>query len=107
MKAQYKFAILMMCSCALVGCGSFIEMKQQTDQAASLLEKDLGVRPEIGFNIFNGKLVAVTVVFDSDKLNDMPFSELQLRVHRILASTLSQKPEQVIVSLRSNGLKTQ
>jgi hypothetical protein len=104
-KAQYGLPLILICSCALVSCGSFTETKQQTDQAVTLLEKDLGVRPEIGFSILNGKLTQVTVIFDSEKLKDMPFSELQLRVHRALAAVLTQRPTQVTVSLRSNGLK--
>jgi hypothetical protein len=95
-----------MCSCAIVSCGSFTETKKQLDQAAALLEKDLGAHPFMGFHLANGKLVTVTVVFQDDELKDMPFSELELHVHQALASTLTQKPDHVIVSLRSQGLKT-
>jgi hypothetical protein len=107
MRVVRRFALVLALLSA--NCGSFEQMaamKQDTDRAPDDIERDLGTRPEVGFHIFSGELATVTVVIDSERVQQFRVSDLEIRVHWALASALKQKPKSVLVSLRATTLRT-
>ena len=86
----------------LSGCGvgeSFSEMQKQTALASEALSKEVGARPQIGWNISNGTLTNVTVVFPDDKVGQLTISELSSKVQLALTNNLKDKPQQVVLSV--------
>jgi hypothetical protein len=86
----------------LAACGvgdSFTEMQQQTALASEALLKEVGSRPQIGWNIYNGTLANVTVVFPDDKVSQLSISELSAKVQLALANNLKEQPQQIVLSV--------
>jgi hypothetical protein len=75
-------------------------LEEQTNRAAAMLERDIGVRPQITGNVYDGKLAMVNVVFESQSVSEMRVVELRSKVDRVLAEILSEKPQQVLISVR-------
>jgi hypothetical protein len=97
-----------MVSIAVSGCGiaSVPELHHEIEDAAALIQKDLGARPRIGFGGWNGTVLkSVDVVFNSQSVSEIKVSELENKVRRILSETLKTPPESVTVSLRSGPLR--
>ena len=100
-----RLVVLLAVLCA--GCGTISEMKgiyAETQRTADVLEKELGTRPEIGFNVMNGNLANLNVIIDSSKVQQLHVSELEIRVHKAIAVTMKEKPGQILVSLRASAL---
>jgi len=84
-------------SCEFVG--DLEEMGKQTEAVAAALEKEVGVRPQIGWNMTNGSLVQVTVEFPSLPRADMSLGELQGAVAYAVKSNLKKKAEHISFNL--------
>ena len=66
-----------------------------------MLQADVGVRPQIGCNVVNGRLANVNVLFDSASVGRLSVSDLAARGHKALAVSLKEQPAQVTVAVRS------
>lgn len=87
----------------LAACNFVESMKEthaQAEAAAELLEKEMGTRPFMGWNIHNGTLTNVNVVFEGPKVAALPVSELEAKVRRAVAASFKQQPKQLLVSAR-------
>jgi hypothetical protein len=90
-------------SLVLSGCNFVESMKEtqaQADAAAELLEKEVGTKPFMGWNIHNGTLTNVNVIFEGSKVAALPVSELEAKVRRAVTASFKQQPKQLIVSAR-------
>jgi len=86
----------------LTSCGSFASMAEvnaQSSATAEALEKDLGVKPYIGWHIGNGTLTNVNVTFAEGKVEGMSIGELETHVRAAVAAHFKDKPVQLIVAV--------
>jgi hypothetical protein len=86
-------------SLALCGCDMVSSVKDglaQSEEAAVAIEKQVGVKPQVGFNYNNGSFTAATVQFSS-----MPAANLQ-EVEKVSRSAViaafKNEPENLVVS---------
>lgn len=54
---------------------SLKEVHTQAEAAAALLEKDVGTRPLMGWNVHNGTFTNLNVVFDGAKVGTLSVRE--------------------------------
>ncbi len=88
-------------SLLLGGCNfieSFKETMAQADAAAALLEKDVGTKPLVGWNVNNYTLTNVNVTFEGSKVAALPVSELEAKVRRAVAASFKQQPKELVIS---------
>lgn len=79
---------------------SMKETQAQAEAAATLLEKEVGTKPLMGWNVHNGTLTNVNVIFDGSKVAALPVSELESKVKRAIAANFKQQPKQLMISAR-------
>jgi hypothetical protein len=83
------------------GCGvvSDITDAQRRSEAIALeLEKDMGVKPFVGWNIHNGTLTNVTVSFPVEGVAKLSVGDLNARVRKAVAQSFEKPPEHLVVS---------
>ena len=90
-------AISLLAACDFVG--SMSQIQAQAEAAAVALEKDVGVKPMVGWNWNNGTLTNVNFMFDGRKVANLQVSELETRVRKVIAAHFKQQPSQIIVSV--------
>jgi hypothetical protein len=74
------------------------ETKKQGDAVAVVLEKEIGAKPQVGWNIMNGRLQNVNVVFPADSVAAMGVGDLNARVRAAVDNGFATPPVQVVVS---------
>lgn len=91
-------------SLLLIGACNFVESMKEThaqaEAAAAALEKEMGTRPFMGWNVHNGTLTNLNVIFEGSKVAALPVSELEAKVRRAVAASFKQQPKQLLVSAR-------
>jgi hypothetical protein len=91
-------AMFLLSACDFVE--SIKETQAQADAAAALLEKDFGTKPFMGWNVHNGTLTNVNVIFEGSKVAALPVSELETKARRAVVASFKQAPKQLVVSAR-------
>jgi hypothetical protein len=88
-------------SCDMIGAIS--DIQAQGNAAAMELEKALGTKPQVGFNIFNGTLTNVTFSFDASRLSKYTVADLNRLAVAAVQHHFKQQPKVVIVNLQWAG----
>jgi len=101
-----RFIVLATLSTSLGGCNMVNAVKEgieQSEAAASSIEKQVGVKPDVGFNFQNGSFSAATVVFSSVPSASLP--ELEKISRKAVVSSFKSEPERLVVSFvfKKNG----
>ena len=91
-------AALLLAACDFVE--TFQEVQSQAEAAASLLEKDVGTRPFMGWNVNNGKFTNLNVVFDGTKVAALSVRDLESKVRKAVGASFKEQPQQLMVSAR-------
>jgi hypothetical protein len=100
-----RIAVVLLLALGLAGCDAVNTMTEGFSHAkavASDLEASTGVRPEVGFNWSNGRLVQVTVSYprlDESK----PLGELAQTVRAAVTKEFKQKPDRIILAFALGG----
>lgn len=81
--------------CLRCGRPDFEGLSYSTAVAADL-ERDTGVKPEVGFNWYNGNLQSVTVTFPKVYVGK-PLDELAGTVREVVAKEFKQKPDTIVL----------
>ncbi|MBR1179089.1 MULTISPECIES: hypothetical protein [Bradyrhizobium] len=95
-----RFVLLLACAMMLAGCDAFSTVTEgftQSKAVAADLEQSTGVKPQVGFNWHNGRLVSVTVQFPRP-YEDKPLNELAGLVREAVTSEFKQTPEHIVVA---------
>ncbi|HTS53539.1 MAG TPA: hypothetical protein VMH26_09730 [Burkholderiales bacterium] len=95
---------LVLLSTLLFACGmvqDMAEVQKKSDAIAVSLEKELGAKPTVGWNIHNGTLTHVNVTFPLEAVSKLPVGELEAKVRAIVRQSFEKPPEQLIVSVIS------
>jgi hypothetical protein len=91
-------AVVLLGSCNVVE--SFTETQSQAEAAATVLEKEFGTKPAVGWNIHNNALTNVNVIFDVTKVSQLSVGELEARVQKAVAANFKLQPKQLIVGVQ-------
>ena len=84
---------------ALCGCDVVSSVKDgiaQSTQAATAIEKQVGAKPDVGFNYHNGALTAVTIQFGS--VPSMNIVELEKVARAAVVEAFKKEPTKLVVS---------
>lgn len=84
----------------LAGCDIASSMKdgvKYSELAAKDLEKNIGIKPFVGFNWDNGTLTTVSVTFPSIP-SYKQLEEISRLVEESIKYNFKQKPEQIVIS---------
>lgn len=90
---------LMIARCGMVE--SFGEMQEQTEKTSTAIEKAIGIKPQIGWNINNGKLVEVNVYFDQFGDESITVTELKKQIKNVVTENMEQMPQQLLISINA------
>jgi hypothetical protein len=97
-----RIAAIIAFAFALAGCDMVSTVTQgfkEAEAVASDLEQSTGVKPQVGFNWNNGRLVTVTVSFP--RLYDgKPLGELAQSVRSAVTTQFKQEPENIVLAFR-------
>jgi hypothetical protein len=97
---MYKAVIIFIVAAVLAACG-VISTLVDGIKISRAVENDLavmtGVKPQVGFNWNNGRLVTVTVTFPQ-LYENQPLRELAGSVRLAIAKEFKQTPENVLLS---------
>ena len=84
----------LVCGCDAV---SFVKDSiAHSNEAAAEIQKQVGVKPEIGFNYNNGTFTSVTVKFPTVPPGDV--TELEKVVRAAVVQAFKQEPNELVVS---------
>ena len=97
---------LLFSSVLLAGCGFVEDMKGMFEkaQAVSKAIKDKhGWETQVGWNMNNGKLTDVTVMFHSQEVREQKVAALEAAAADAIARTLAAKPGALIIQVVSQS----
>ena len=108
--AGYRFAAVVSLAFGLAACGAIstlVEGWKYAKAVESDLEGMTGVKPSVGFNWSNGRLLTVTVTYPH-LYERKPLAALAETVRRSVESHFQQKPADIVLcfSLRPSGSDT-
>lgn len=101
MQLTGRSVLLLAATATLLGCGmvsDLAETQKKSDAIAVEIEKDLGVKPMVGWNIHNGTLTHVNVQFPVEGVAKLSVGELDAKVRAVVAKSFEKPPEQLVVS---------
>lgn len=84
---------------AVSACDMVSSVKEgiaQSEQAAEAIGKQVGNKPQVGFNYNNGTLASVTVVFQ--KAPAVPLDELEKIARKEVLSAFKNEPTNLVIS---------
>jgi hypothetical protein len=94
-----RIAFVAATALALTACDMVSSMKDgpaQSEQAAEAIGKQVGNKPQIGFNYNNNTLVSVTVVFQ--KAPAVPLDELEKIARKEVRTAFKTEPTNLVIS---------
>ena len=97
---MHKIAVIFIVAAGLGACGvisTLVDGVKQARAVESDLQEMTGVKPQVGFNWSNGRLVTVTVTFPQ-LYERQPLRELAGTVRIALAKQFKQTPENVLLA---------
>lgn len=93
--------VTLLTACGLVD--SVKEANAQSELVAERLEKDLGAKPLISWNVNNGKLTNVNVIFKSTDVGSRRYDELEPVVRKAVEDGFKRKPSTLLISVQSSS----
>ena len=102
---MFRMATALVLALSLAACDAVNTMTEGMKHAQAV-ESDLaastGVRPQVGFNWSNGRLVAVTITYPR-LVESKPLSELAAAARDAVGKEFKQKPEHIMLAFAVNG----
>ena len=101
MKSLKPLAFAMVGVLLLSACGMIGDMSDALEKSEAIaveLEKEIGTKPFVGWNINNGTLTNVTVTFPIEGVSKLTIGELDAKVRVVVARSFDKPLEQLIVS---------
>jgi len=98
--AAFRLAALLAVALGLAACGvisTLVDGWRYAKAVEADLENTTGVKPSVGFNWSNGRLLTVTVAYPQ-LYERKPLAALAEIVRRSVESHFQQKPEDVVLS---------
>ncbi len=101
---MYKSAFLILVMFLVSGCDAVSDMKGAFNKSTEVQEnilKEAGLEVQIGFNISNGVLAQVTVMFRADQVGERSINDLQKIALKGVASSFESTPRMLNVTVMS------
>jgi hypothetical protein len=95
-----RIAAVLVFTLALAACDAVDSMKEGFNHANAVagdLEKSTGVKPQVGFNWANGRLVTVTVQFPR-LVESKPLHDLAEAARAAISTEFKQTPENIVLA---------
>ena len=95
-----RMAVLLVLGVALAGCGvvdTLIDGFKHAKAVEASLETATHVRPQVGFNFSNGRLVSVTVTYPR-LMTELALPDLAAAVRRAVTAEFRQTPGDIVLS---------
>jgi hypothetical protein len=95
-----RFAALLVFATSLAACGvvdTLVDGWKHVQAVENDLQTSTGVKPEVGFNWRDGRLVKVTVTFPQ-LYEAKPLAELAETVRRAVVSEFGQTPDDIVLA---------
>lgn len=86
------------------GCGFVEDVKGMMEKAQAVskaIKEKHGWETQVGWNLNNGKLTNVTVMFQSTEVREQKVSLLEAAAADAVARTLTMKPETLVIQVVS------
>ncbi len=90
------FVLILSSSILLFGCGAVSDMKDMFAKQGLVQEaikENYGLQSQVGWNMHNGILKHVTVVFFADEVRDKKVSELEVVVQEAVHGAFESTPQ--------------
>ena len=97
---MYRIALVVILALTFAGCEAVNTMTEGFKYAKAVegdLEQETGVKPQVGFNWSNGRLVSVTVAFPG-LYQSKPLPELAGMVRAAVSKEFKQEPESIVLA---------
>ena len=97
-----NLSLIAVCLVGLVACETAEDMQLMFEQQKSVqaaLKESIGVEPQVGWNIHNGRLTNVNVVFTEEDVASMTIADLSSRVSPAVIKGFGQLPEAIAISI--------
>lgn len=94
--------LILLVSFLLIGCNAVSDMKgmfEKQELVQRTIKEKYGLQSEVGWNIHNGVLTQVTVVFDAEEVRDKKVSELEAAAKDAVASSFKSTPRMLNVQV--------
>lgn len=95
-----RIATFLILAISLAACGvanTLVDGFKHAKAVEDDLATSIGMKPQVGFNWVNGRLVAVTVTFPQ-LYQDKPLGELAETVRRSVTAQFQQTPENILLA---------
>ena len=102
-----KFAAILIAAFMLASCDAISTMTDGFKNAHAVesdLQGSTGVKPEVGFNWRNGRLLLVTVTFP--RILEKPVTELADTVRGAVGRHFRQTPDKIVLGFALEGAAT-
>jgi hypothetical protein len=97
---MFKIAAILVFTISLAACDAFSTVTEGFKYAKAVesdVEEATGVKPQVGFNWNNGRLVSVTVAFP--RIYDAkPFRELAETIRASVRKQFKQTPDNIVIA---------
>ena len=90
----------------LMGCGFIEDMREMSKKMETVkqdFEQQTGLKPDIGWNITNGQLTDLNIVFSIDDVRDRTVSELEEASLPIIMKHFDQLPSVLNITIASRS----
>jgi major membrane immunogen (membrane-anchored lipoprotein) len=95
---------LLLCGALLVGCGLVEDMKGMLEKAqlvSKAIKDKHGWDTQVGWNVNNGRLTQVTVVFKSSEVKEQKVAALEAAAAEAIGRAFASRPEVIYVQIAS------
>ena len=97
---MFRIAIALVFALGLAACDAVNTVSEGMNHAKAVesdLEISTGVRPQVGFNWSNGRLVSVTVRYPR-LLESKPLGEVATAIRSAIGKEFKQKPDNIVLA---------
>jgi hypothetical protein len=98
--SMWRIAAVILCAASLAACDAVNTLSEGFSHAKAVesdLEQSTGVKPQVGFNWNNGRLISVTVAFPR-LYEAKPLRELAELTRASVTQQFKQKPENIVLA---------
>lgn len=99
---RFIFVLVVSSSLLFLGCGAVSDMKDMFAKQGLVQEaikENYGLHSQVGWNMHNGVLKHVTVVFFADEVRDKKVSELEVVVQNAVYGAFESTPQVLNVQI--------
>ena len=88
----------------LLACDAIDDMKgmfEKQEIVQSAIKEKYGLQSQVGFNINNGILTQVTIIFDANEVRDEKVSKLETIARDVIAASFKSTPRAIYIQISS------